>query len=232
MGIFSPIAKRNAYVPPSDAAASPTLLTGRDPNLIQVSGGSDPAASNDDVQGARQKPAQSVLSDTASLAGRDPSKMYLKFNGRALSLYDGDNVVAQWPGVSGRENFGSGKDQEKVNVGPMPEGTYDIKQSRYQSIDPLSAAQGAMVLVNKDWSGKWPGSLYSWGSERVWADPTKETVENGLTFGRKDMAIHGGWVPGSAGCIDLTGNMSSFAKTFKSLGRDLKLYVDYSKIPP
>jgi hypothetical protein len=32
MGIFSPTAKRNAYVPPSDGANSPTLLTGADPN--------------------------------------------------------------------------------------------------------------------------------------------------------------------------------------------------------
>src|ERR1700730_13267242 len=70
------------------------------------------------------------------------------------------------------------------------------------------------------------------GTERVWADPTKETVDSGLTFGRKDMAIHGGWVPGSAGCIDLTGNMPSFAKAFRSLGHDLKLYVDYNRTPP
>jgi hypothetical protein len=161
MGIFSPSLKRNAYVPPSDAAASPTLLTGGDPNVMRVAGGSDPAASNDDVQVAQQRRPQSTPSDAGSLAGRDSSKMYLKFNGRSLSLYDGDSVVAQWPGVSGRENFGSG-----------------------------------------------------------------------LTFGRKDMAIHGGWVPGSAGCIDLTGNMASFAKTFRSLGYDLRLYVDYNKTPP
>src|SRR5216684_5427292 len=81
-------------------------------------------------------------------------------------------------------------------------------------------------------TGEWPGSIMAWGTERVWADPTEETVDSGLTFGRKGMAIHGGWTPGSAGCIDLTGNMTSFAKTFRSLGRDLKLYVDYGKSPP
>jgi soluble lytic murein transglycosylase-like protein len=47
-------------VPPSDSGASPTLLTGGDPNFVRVSGGSDPAASNDDVQVAQQKPAQSA----------------------------------------------------------------------------------------------------------------------------------------------------------------------------
>lgn len=45
MGIFSPLNKRNAYVPPSDAVASPTLLTGGDPNLVRVSGGDNPAPS-------------------------------------------------------------------------------------------------------------------------------------------------------------------------------------------
>jgi len=231
MGIFSSSLKRSPYVPPSDAATSPTLLTGGDPNLIRVSGSSDPAASNDDVQVAQQRPPQSAPSDAATLAGRDSSKMYLKFNGRSLSLYDGDNVVAQWPGVSGRENFGGGKDQEKAGQGPIPEGTYDIKQSRYEQINARNTLFG-LVPPQIGKVGAWPGSVMGWGTERVWADPTKETVDSGLTFGRKDMAIHGGWVPGSAGCIDLTGSMPSFAKTFRSLGHDLKLYVDYNKTPP
>ena len=57
MGIFSPVAKRNAYVPPSDGANSPTLLTGADPNLVRVSGGGDPDTSSDDVQLAQQRPS-------------------------------------------------------------------------------------------------------------------------------------------------------------------------------
>jgi hypothetical protein len=143
MGIFSSIGKRNAYVPPSNAADSPTC-----------------------------------------------------------------------------------KYQDKKNYGPIPEDTYDIKQSRYQTIDPISEMKGLLGL------GRWPGSTRSWGSDRVWADPTKETQDSGLTFGRSDMAIHGGATPGSAGCIDLTGSMPSFSKSFRSLGHDLKLYVDYTKSPP
>jgi len=46
------------------------------------------------------------------------------------------------------------------------------------------------------------------------------------------MAIHGGDIPGSAGCIDLTHNMPDFANTFRNLGRDLKLYVDYNPPSP
>ncbi|TAJ38927.1 MAG: hypothetical protein EPO55_14215 [Reyranella sp.] len=159
----------------------------------------------------------------------DRSKYHLKFDGRYLKLYHGEDVIEEWPAVSGKENFGSAKDQNKVGYGPIPEGAYDIKMSRFQSIDLKGALYGTAKIADVD-AGKWPGSLCSWGSERVWADPTKETEDSGLTFGRKDMAIHGGWSRGSAGCIDLTGSMSRFSRAFWDLGIDLKLYVDYS--PP
>ncbi|WP_365739049.1 L,D-transpeptidase family protein [Reyranella sp.] len=138
-----------------------------------------------------------------------------------MKLFNGDDVVRQWPAVSGTGNFGSPKDQEKKGR-PIPEGTYDIKQERYQEMDWLRRQLGGGL--------RWPGGTRSWGTERVWADPTKEAIANGLTFGRKDMAIHGGDVPGSVGCIDLTTNMNDFAKTFRGRGADLKLYVDYN--PP
>ncbi len=161
----------------------------------------------------------------------DRSKYHLRFDGRYLKLYHGEDVIEEWPAVSGKENFGSAKNQDKVDYGPIPEGTYDIKMSRYQSIDLESALKGIAAIVDEK-LGRWPGSLYSWGSERVWADPTKETESSGLTFGRKDMAIHGGWSRGSAGCIDLTGSMSKFSRTFWDLGLDLKLYVDYAPPTP
>lgn len=162
--------------------------------------------------------------DSSKSGERDPSKFHLKFDGRYLKLYDGEEVIGEWPAVSGKENFGSGQDQKKVNYGPIPEGTYDIKQSRYQTI---SARNRVLGWVG---SGEWAGSVRGWGTERVWADPTKETEASGLTFGRKDMAIHGGSSPGSAGCIDLTDRMADFAKEFRKMGVDLKLYVDYA--PP
>jgi hypothetical protein len=55
MGGFSPLNNRTAYVPPSDTGASPTLLTGADPNLIRTSGGSNPDTSSDGVQVAQQQ---------------------------------------------------------------------------------------------------------------------------------------------------------------------------------
>jgi hypothetical protein len=78
MGIFSSSLKRNPSVPPSDAAASPTLLTGSDPNLVRVSGGGDPAPPSDDVQVARQRPgpAASQLSPLEKQQTAQPGRGY------------------------------------------------------------------------------------------------------------------------------------------------------------
>jgi hypothetical protein len=188
---------RRPYAPPpesygvSGSSANQTFLSGSDPDLVRVS---------DDVQMAqRQQPlpnrstGPTGAKDTSALAGPNPSNLYLKFDGRYLRLYDRDQVVAEWPGVSGKENFGSGKNQDKKDYGPIPEGTYDIKQDRYQTISAWNTAAG---IVGR---GEWPGSVRGWGTERVWADPTPETEKAGLAFGRKDMAIHGGWSPGRQG---------------------------------
>lgn len=225
MGIFSSPPPNRFYVPPvgrNGRSPHGTLLGGpprppatwydEGPNVVRVSGGS-----GSDTQIAQQ---------TAPDVRRAPDNHYLRFDGRYLKLFNGDEVVKEWPAVSGRENFGSSADQGKKNYGPMPEGTYDIKQSRYQTISPVNRIAGPFGM------GEWQGGVRSWGTESVWADPTPETVRNGLTLGRTDMAIHGGTIPGSAGCIDLTSQMGDFGKALRRLGRDLKLYVDYNPPAP
>lgn len=97
----------------------------RDPNLVRVREG--------DLQLAQQPPADRT-GRPAPIDSRDSSNHYLKFDGRYLKLYDGDKVIWEWPTVSGKENFGSPLNQDKRNYGPMPEGTYDIKQERYQTM--------------------------------------------------------------------------------------------------
>ena len=42
-----------------------------------------------------------------------------------------------------------------------------------------------------------------------------------------DFSIHGGRVPGSAGCIDLTSNMDNFVALFDYIGNDLIIQVEY-----
>ncbi len=197
----------------------PTLLGGANPETIGNGARVNPINTGpEDPQMAQSPPPGQQSAEPT-----DNSCYYLKFDGRYLRLHDGDKIVKEWPAVSGKENFGSPLNQDKPNYGPIPEGTYDIKQKRYQEIGNESVLHRFT---------RWPGGTRSWGSSRVWADPTPETVANGLTFGRKDMAIHGGDSPGSAGCIDLTHQMDDFAKTFRGLGRDLRLYVDYTPPSP
>ncbi len=82
---------------------------------------------------------------------------------------------------------------------------------------------GSAVVVKEDSGGKWPGSYYSWGNSRVWLEPSKETN----TYGRDNFSIHGGMWPGSAGCIDMTGQIGQFTYWLESTGKDLLVYVKY-----
>lgn len=58
---------------------------------------------------------------------------------------------------------------------------------------------------------------------RVWPEPAKETN----TYGRDRFSIHGGMWPGSAGCIDMTGQIGQFTYWLESTGKDLLVYVKY-----
>ena len=40
-------------------------------------------------------------------------------------------------------------------------------------------------------------------------------------------SIHGGWEPGSIGCIDLTSDMDNFVALFDYIGNDLIIKVEY-----
>jgi hypothetical protein len=133
MGIFSSLKQTNPYAPPLPQDSGPlrsTMLGGAEQN--GASGGATAL-----VRVADDPPPQISPPAQGSDNSRKASNYYLKFDGRYLRLHDGDNVVKEWPGVSGKENFGSRRDQEKRNYGPIPEGTYDIKQSRYEKMDEL-----------------------------------------------------------------------------------------------
>ena len=71
--------------------------------------------------------------------------------------------------------------------------------------------------------GTWRGGTDSWGNSRVWLDASKNTN----TYGRSGFSIHGGSVPGSAGCIDLISSMDDFTKGFENNGHDLIINVKY-----
>ena len=73
-------------------------------------------------------------------------------------------------------------------------------------------------------------SKRGWGNLRVNLEPAPETE----TYGRTSMYIHGGDVPGSAGCIDLVEYAEDFGKLYalwklKWPGIDMKLKIKYTK---
>ncbi|MCI0590138.1 MAG: DUF2778 domain-containing protein [Gammaproteobacteria bacterium] len=121
--------------------------------------------------------------------------------------------------VSGRPQNGkfdySGEAQRQVRRGPIPEGTYWIKPDEM-------------------WENAWykSGSRDSWGNYRITIHPFLTTE----TFGRGGFFIHGGAVPGSAGCIDLTSDMDRFVSDLRRElgGREtcqIHLFVVYPSPP-
>ena len=138
----------------------------------------------------------------------------LRFNGRYLSATGGASFSA--PAVSGEKYDGefvySVARQKLADTGPIPAGTYWL--------DPQELA-----VVMRPWL--MPG----WGLHRITIHPFDSTN----TYGRGLFAIHGGVEPGSAGCIDLGGNMSAFATFLESAQtrpQKIKLRVDYGTPVP
>lgn len=142
---------------------------------------------------------------------------YAKFDGKTLTIYQNGKVVASWNAVSGKPGYQSPEYQNAQSRGPIPEGIYVARQEKLQHITTYGLAAG---LINK---GTWPGSLYSWGSSRIPLEASTDTN----TFDRGGFYVHGGWEPGSNGCIDLTSQMDDFTKWFENNGHDLIVNVKY-----
>lgn len=142
---------------------------------------------------------------------------YAKFDGKTLTIYQNGKVIASWNAVSGKPGYQSQGYQNLKSIGPIPEGVYVARQEKLQYITPYGLVVG---LVNR---GTWPGSLYSWGNSRIALEASKETN----TFDRGGFYVHGGWEPGSNGCIDLTSQMADFTKWFENNGHDLIVNVKY-----
>ena len=151
------------------------------------------------------------------------SGQYAKFDGKNLTLFQDGKPIVSWDAVSGKPGFQSPEYQNLKDTGPIPEGTYVARQEKLQHISPVDWAIGWSRVLGDDLGGKWPGSSVSWGSSRVWLEPSNETN----TFERSGFSIHGGLIPGSAGCIDMTGQINAFTSWLESTGKDLLIYVKY-----
>lgn len=62
------------------------------------------------------------------------------------------------------------------------------------------------------------------GEYRIFLKPESGTN----TYGRDGFFIHGGEFFGSNGCIDLAGNMATFAERFEEYEKDMRLEVKYA----
>lgn len=173
-----------------------------------------------------------------------PVNRGLFFDGERLSYHEDGVEKRSWKAESGQRGYQTKRHQAEKNYGPIPEGKYHIKQSRYQDIDeyPSKAEKDKRCSEGKveclkaladrpslrkilgDWNmGPWKGGENSWGKKRVWieADPLTNL------FGREKFSIHGGKTPGSAGCVDLGDEMDDFADFYRKLGLDLTLDVKH-----
>lgn len=189
---------------------------------------------------------------------------YFKFDGQNMTLVenkDGQVKEHALSAVSGRPNrdgtFSYNEQRQRIkNVGPIPEGQHTIDLNSIEYIKDQSAvnrlagaitptAHKANTLLKKYLGpaippvrlsytkilGHFPGDKKAWGEGRVdiRLDPNiaMETKRSGIT-------AHGGWDPGSAGCIDLVNNDKEFfneLERLKKKQKEVPLVVDYSQTP-
>lgn len=109
------------------------------------------------------------------------------------------------------------------NVGPIPEGNYFVFKNRVQIWNNLSTPQKIKAAIGR---GQWPGGETAWGSFRYEIYPKSVDLGDGVTRG--NFFIHGGYYPGSAGCIDLCGGIGAFYKYFNQREQNkVHLIVNY-----
>ena len=151
---------------------------------------------------------------------------YLSFDGRELKLYRNGEKIKSWEAMSGQAEYQCDEYQSVADKGPLPEGEWLVKQSNHQN---FYRDQTVMSMVGGIFSsplksfGSWPGSLWAWGEDRIWLEPTLKTDIKQ----RGNFSIHGGDKFGSRGCIDIVGQMSEFVDEFKKYGKDMVLSVRY-----
>jgi RHS repeat-associated protein len=143
----------------------------------------------------------------------------LFFNGRSLSVYSGGKETQRWPAYSGTGwCMNNPACQKMYRVGPIPEGNYFADPNK---IERISLADD---IAGRFGRGRWLGGIDSWGPMRVELDIAPGTVIAPRTGG---FYIHGGSVPGSAGCIDLCTWSKGFFDYLSGQPRPVPLTVKY-----
>ena len=137
-----------------------------------------------------------------------PIKTRLVFDGKTIKILVNGRTVFETKAYSGKPQEDGSFDysienQKRENIGPIPEGEYFVDLAKTQKWQDLDFIQKSAALFKM---GRFPGGTIAWGSERVDLTPNGANI-----YGRAGgFTIHGGAVPGSAGCIDLTTNDRAF----------------------
>ncbi len=156
------------------------------------------------------------------------TKFGLVFNGTGLTELREDGTTRTIPAVSGKVS-GWGEVhpdlQAESKRGPIPAGTYTFRRSDIQTFWGPNADYN--VLATALHHG-WRGGTHAWGPQRVFLTPAAGTN----TFGRNGFSIHGGAVPGSAGCIDLCDMVSELFLDIPRNVDEVPVDVDYGNPLP
>lgn len=136
-----------------------------------------------------------------------PTNNYVHMDRKAQKIWIKDpkgNILSENFAVSGNPGSMDPKHEKEKGVGPIPAGEYTFRPKG--RIDHKKETWQAMKDFNPlNWIGpSWlhtgrPGGEVAWGPYH-WDITPKNGTE---TWGRDGFTIHGGWGPGSAGCIDL-----------------------------
>jgi hypothetical protein len=130
------------------------------------------------------------------------STISVSFDGKHLTLRGKKAQI--FPAVSGKRDpklgfVYSAERQKERSTGPIPAGEYWIN-------------------FEELWENSWyrRGSRSAWGNYRL----TIHVFPGTVTHDRGGFFIHGGAVPGSAGCIDLTNNIDRFVAALRAELKD------------
>ncbi|MDK1386819.1 hypothetical protein QN224_15520 [Sinorhizobium sp. 8-89] len=154
-------------------------------------------------------------------------RIKLHFDGERLTATENGRHAGSWAGVSGKEGLQKPNLQHLGNEGPIPESVYSVGQLQYP---PEKGTWDR--LWGRMHHGTWPGLEAAWGNSRAWLK--HKSGENPVFHyrGKDGFSIHGGAEAGSAGCIDLTDQMDSFADFYRKTGQSADLIVSYPNYDP
>lgn len=138
-----------------------------------------------------------------------PFNHLLHYDGKTARYYDDDGkLLAEYPATSGRDGVTDSSIRDK---GPIPEGSYAIDPSQIKERSLWSRA-ASLIGLRADW-GQFLVPLQ---------------VNPGTnTFGRDSFYLHGGFIPGSAGCIDVGKYDSSLFQMLQNHSGPIKVEVKY-----